>query len=81
MLLLSGSPKPKSLIKVLENGGGICCSRPRLILCGGSVLIDVEPLSAHHLWQQLVFQFHQQINDLTFKKDTIVFALSVLIKK
>lgn len=32
-------------------------------------------------WYQLAFQFHQQINEIKFKKDTIVFSLSVLIKK
>lgn len=106
MLLLSGSPKPMSLINVVENGGGICCSRPWLILCGGSVPTGDEPLSACHLWilfsfsnhritsgspktrcreggrwKQLAFQFHQQINEIKFTTDTIVFALSVPIKK
>lgn len=30
---------------------------------------------------RLLFQFHQQINEIKFKEDTIVWVLSVLIKK
>lgn len=100
VFLWSCSPTPTSLINVLENGHGLCCSRPSLILlwwqrfqrwraylcrsCMDSRFFFRITSGSPKMrcrdggrWNQLAFPFHQQINEIKFKKDTIVFSLSV----
>lgn len=60
VFLWSCSPMPTSLINVLENGRGLCCSRPWFILCGGSVSNGDEPIYAGHVWILVFFpESHQ----------------------